>query len=177
MYEGNRLFCGTCKHVSRSMIENGKEKYTKCKNIDHDKIKLYPKIYGGYSESIRNCEICGHYEPKEYIKNPSFKNMEEYIDFMENEWYDTTEYYKSKGISKFKDCKWVSLIIEDIWIEVSLYDWMSNSWICEDTIKYIGLYKIKRDSKGKMKSRKAIDNLPLGERGLINISDIKKREV
>lgn len=162
MYEGNHLFCSSCRFKPEHIVNKGRDEYTSCKAIDHRNIKLYPKIYGGYSESIRLCEICGHYEPETWIKKSSFKNIAEYIEFMDLEWYQTSKHYENKGINKIRHCRHISLIIGNIWLEVPLYDWMNNSWNTSKGIKYIRKYKISRKSNGSMKSKIRIDNLKLG---------------
>lgn len=169
MYEGNHLFCASCKYRSKHMVDGEKMKFTPCKAIDHNNIKLYPKTYGGYSESIRLCEICGYYEPAAWIKNPCFKNIKEYIKFMDLEWYLTSKYYKEQGINKIRHCRYISLLIGDVWLEVSLYDWMNNSWNTVKGIKYIRKFKLNRKSNGKIKSKTRLDNLKLGEFDYYNI--------
>lgn len=165
MYNGCRLTCKMCEFKPKNIL-----KYEPCKAIDHDVIKLYPKTFNGYSGSIDSLEICGYYKPAKWIKNSSFKNMEEYIEFMDNEWYVTSKYYKDKGYNSIKNFQYISFIIKDIWLEVSLYDWMANTWNVDDKIKYIRKYEIKRNIKGEILRKIRIDNLKLGEYDYYSIS-------
>lgn len=158
MYRGNRLTCNMCKFKPKDILNP-----EPCKSLDHNIIKLYPKTFSGYSGSINSLEICGHYKPAKWIKNSSFNNIEEYIDFMDNEWHITSNYYKEKGLSSIRHFRYISLIIQDIWVEVPLYDWMMNTWRIDNRIKYIRMYEIKRNAKGKITKKIRIDSLKLGE--------------
>lgn len=168
MYIGNRLTCKECKHVSRSNIIDGKMIWSPCKMIDHDIIQLYPKVFGGYSESVSHCEICYYYERATWIKNSEFTTIEDYIEFMDD-WYNTPATWINKDINYIRHCQHISLIIGDKWIEVALFDWLNNTWNTNEGIKYIRLYDIVRSPKGTIKRKIRIDSLELGEFGYYRI--------
>lgn len=170
-YKGNRLFCNQCKYYSKEESVDGKLIRKPCKNIDHNIIQLHPYIFGGYEESYRKTDICNYYEPKEYIKNSNYTNIDSYIDFLENDFYDTPEYYKLKGMSTIKHFRTITIRIpaEDLEIQVPLYDWLKGTWKIGNTIKYKSLYKLIKNKKGNYKKRKLIEHMKSNDFGLYDI--------
>ena len=119
-YKGNRLFCSQCKYYSKEEIINGQSTRKSCKNIDHNIIQLRPSIFGGYEESYRLTDICNYYKPKAYIKNSNYTNIDSYIYFLENDFYETPKCYKLKGLSTIRHFRTITLRIlkEDLEIQV-----------------------------------------------------------
>lgn len=169
MYEGNKLNCKSCEFVSNFKIIKGIKKYSACKNIDHDKIKLYRRIFSGYEDSLNSCCICKYYKPKKYIKNSKFKNIEEYIEFLDLELYQTSEYYKIKGLNTLKHFKSIAVIIDNLWIDIPMYDWINDTWKTDNKIKYIRLFEIKINSDGKFIKKIRKDNLEIGSFGFLEL--------
>ena len=74
--EQNKLRCSWCQYHIHEGIG-----YKPCPNLDHDKIQLSPQVFNGYSGAYDSCEICSHYKSAKWIKNPTFTNIEDYIEF------------------------------------------------------------------------------------------------
>lgn len=170
-YKGNRLFCSQCKYYSKEEIINGQSIRKSCKNIDHNIIQLRPSIFGGYEESYRLTDICNYYKPKAYIKNSNYTNIDSYIYFLENDFYETPKCYKLKGLSTIRHFRTITLRIlkEDLEIQVPLYDWLKGTWKIDNKIKYKSIYKLIKNKNGLYKKRKLIDYKEFNEFGWYQI--------
>ena len=170
-YKGNRLFCNQCKYYSKEKSINEKLMRKPCKNIDHNIIQLRPKIFGGYEEAYRLTDICNYYEPKEYIKNSNYTNIDSYIYFLENDFYETPKCYKLKGLSNIKHFITITIRIpsEDLEIQVPLYDWLKGTWKIGNTIKYKSLYKLIKNKNGDYKKRELIECMESNDFGWYDI--------
>ena len=155
MYEC-RITCKWCKYHD---FDKNKVGYSPCKMIDHDLIQLRPKAFGGYSKAFDNNDICYFYEPAEFIKNPSFTNIEEYTKWLSEEWFVNTKSQKRQGFDKIKHFQYVTLRIpsEDIELEIHLYDWLMNTWREGNKIKYKKLSKLIKNKKGKYYKKEVLD--------------------
>lgn len=155
MYEC-RLTCGFCK-----FHKWGGLKWQPCKMIDHNKIQLIPKVFGGYDKSYYFNDICCFYEPAEYIKNPSFTNIEEYVKYLSEEWYEPSKFMKMVGINEVKQFKYVGLRIpsKDLEFHVPLYDWIMNTWKDGNKIKYKEVSKLVKNKKGEYYKKEIIDRI------------------
>lgn len=170
-YKGNRLFCNQCKYYSKEEFIDGKLIRSPCKNIDHNIFQLKPKIFGGYEEAYRLSDICCYYKPKEYIKNSNYTDIYSYIYFLENEFYKTPKFYKSKGITIIKNFKTVTIRIpqEDLEILIPFYDWIIGTWKVDNRIKYKTLYKLIKNKNGIYKKRELIEHKKYNEFGWYDI--------
>ena len=170
-YKGNRLFCSQCKYYSKEEIINGQSTRKSCKNIDHNIIQLRPSIFGGYEESYRLTDICNYYKPKAYIKNSNYTNIDSYIYFLENDFYETPKCYKLKGLFTIRHFRTITLRIlkEDLEIQVPLYDWLKGTWKIDNKIKYKSIYKLIKNKNGLYKKRKLIDHKEFNEFGWYQI--------
>ena len=155
MYEC-RLTCNRCKYHKCEGV-----KYLPCKMIDHDKIQLKPSVFGGYAKSYDFNDICYFYEPAEYIKNPSFTNIEEYVKYLSEEWYEPSNFKKKVGINEVKQFRYVVLRIpsKDLEFHVPLYDWIMNTWKDGNKIKYKEVAKLVKNKKGEYYKREIIDRI------------------
>ena len=172
-YKGNRLFCKQCKFYGREYFDNGELKRHPCKSIDHDILQIRPQIFNGYSGAYDFTEICNHYEPAKYIKNPSFNNMEDYIEWLSKCYHTTSEYYEQEGYIAIKHFHYVTLRIpkDDIEIEIPLYDWNMGTWRKGNKIKYKELWKLIKRKDGKYHKRKLIDRPELKTFGWYEIKE------
>ena len=137
--EQNKLMCSWCQYHIHEGIG-----YKPCPNLDHDKIQLRPKVFGGYDKAYYVCEICSYYKPAKWIKYPSFTNIEDYIEFLDKEFYEPSNYQKKLGISKIKQFGYVSIRIpsEDLEIEVPLIHWLKGTWREGNKIRYKKVSKL-----------------------------------
>lgn len=149
-----RLTCSRCEYHQSDGVG-----YKPCKMIDHDKIQLRPAIYGGYTKAYDWNDICCFYEPAKYIKNPSFTNIKDYVDYLDMEWYEPSKYQKRLGISKVKHYRHVTIRIpsKDLEIEIPLYDWIMNTWRNGSMIKFKRVYKLLKNNKENYYKRELID--------------------
>lgn len=161
-YRGNLITCSSCKYSPQFKIGD-KIEYEGCKNLDHHKLRLYTKIFSGYSGSIHSCHICNKYTPAEWdiSGQNEWTDIDDYIDFMQNEYYR----YGDK-VKCIKTTKTGSVIIciggydcyGEIHYIISLYDWLKGEWLKNDKIKYLYKKKVIRTSKGKPKTTELISN-------------------
>lgn len=149
-YQGNRLFCNECNHCPKSEIINGETKYSLCPNLDHNKVRLYTKIFGGYDQSLRGCNICRYYEPALWnvSSQREYKGVEAYIEYLEKEYYDLYD-IRNSTVGSITICIGGYDCYGEIHYNISLYDWVSGSWFKDNKIKYLRKYKVTRTKGGR----------------------------
>ncbi len=162
-YKGNRLMCNECRYCPKFYYENGKKKYKPCKMIDHNKIRFLASVFNGYA--LEREDICRYYEPAEWgvSGKKEWVGIEEYIKYMDEEYYVTPKFLKEEGKSKIKDIITIPLVVgtqQDRWGDyvyyVSLYDWFTGEAIKGDVIKYKKKFKVIRSKTGKASKRELV---------------------
>lgn len=167
-YTGNRLNCNECKFCPKMNLADDNKKYTSCKLIDHNKIRLYTKLFNGYDGSIRGSDICKYYEPASWnlSSQKEYKGIDIYIEFM-IDWHGTIE--------RLKNIIYVTLCVGGIdcygefQYHVGLYDWLTANFLNDNKLKYISKYKVERTPSGKPKGKVLID-----KNGIDDISQFLK---
>ena len=96
--------------------------------IDHNKIRLYTCLFGGYEYSKRMCPICKYFEPAIWniSAQNSWKGIEPYIEFLEGDVY---RQYILLCVGKY-DC------YGEYQYRVRLLDWLTGEAIQGNKIKY-----------------------------------------
>ena len=156
--EQNKLRCSWCQYHIHEGIG-----YKPCPNLDHDKIQLRPQVFNGYSGAYDSCEICLHYKSAKWIKNPTFTNIEDYIEFLDKEWYEPSNYQKAISISNLKQFRYVSIRIpsEDLEIEVPLIHWLKGTWKEGSKIRYKKISRLIKNKKGEYYKMELIDTVDI----------------
>lgn len=138
-YEGNVLKCKFCKHYSMEKFNTDTQELYRepCKNIDHNVYQIRPNIFNGYEGAYSNGCICKYFEPKSCYRSITYKNIEEYIEFLRDN-SPRYEFYRKKGIDSFKEfeTKTIRIPSQDIEIGVPLLDWIMGTWKNEDIVKF-----------------------------------------
>lgn len=171
MYQGDRITCNDCEYCPKSYIQNNEFKWTPCRNLDHDKLRLYTKLFNGYDGAIETCNICNKYKPAKWnisVQN-EWKGLDKYIEYLDKEYYDTPSFL---NYNKIKDTTSGGITIcigrydcyGEIHYNISLYDWITGEWFKNNQIKYLYKRKVIRTKGGKPKtteiiSKKGIDDL------------------
>lgn len=98
---------------------------------------------------------------RKWIKNPTFTNIEDYIEFLDKEWYEPSNYQKAIGISNLKQFRYVSIRIpsEDLEIEVPLIHWLKGTWRNENKIRYKKISRLIKNKKGEYYKMELIDTV------------------
>lgn len=164
-YEGCRIKCRECKFCPKIYFdENNKMKYKGCKMIDHDSIKLLAGVFSGYEPE--NEDICRYYEPAEWniSGKQSWTGIEDYIEFLDKDYYITPSFLIKEGKSKIRDIITIPLVVGtdiDRWgdyvYHVSLYDWLTGEAVKDSVIKYRRKYEVIRTKNKKAKTKKLIE--------------------
>ena len=148
-YEGNIKHCSECKYCTDFSFIDDKKVYRPCKMIDHNKIRLYTHIFGGYECSKRMCPICKYFEPAiwDLSAQNSWKGIEPYIEFLEGDVY---RQYVLLCVGKY-DC------YGEYQYRVRLLDWLTGEAIQGNKIKYRSKWKVIRYPSGKPKKAELIE--------------------
>ena len=117
--------------------------------IDHNKIRLYTRLFGGYEYSKRICPICKYFEPAIWniSAQNSWKGIEPYIEFLEGDVY---RQYILLCVGKY-DC------YGEYQYRVRLLDWLTGEAIQGNKIKYRSKWKVIRYPSGKPKKAELIE--------------------
>ena len=156
-YNGKRLVCKDCKFCPKTYFDkNNKIKYRACKMLNNNTIK---KLQGFNYCSIEKEDICRHYEPAKWndFSKENWTNIEDYIEFLDKEYYITPSFLKLEGKSKIKDIMTIPLTVEadeEYIYHVSLYDWLTGEAVKNNVIKYKRKYEVKK-TKIKNQYRKS----------------------
>lgn len=159
-YKGKRLACENCKFCPKTCFdENNMIKTKGCKMLNNNSVK---KLKGFNYCSIEKEDICKYYEPSE--KDESIKQnwtgIEDYIEFLDKEYYTTPSFLKLEGKTKIKDIMTIPLIVktdEEYIYHVSLYDWLTGEAIKNNVIKYKRKYEVKKTKNKKSIPKRLID--------------------
>ncbi|BAO05019.1 integrase core domain protein [Clostridium botulinum B str. Osaka05] len=177
-YQGNRIGCNECEYCPKIYIEDNKMKWTSCKNLDHNKLRLYTQIFNGYDGSIRTCNICDKYKPAKWDKSGQneWKGINAYIEYLDKEYYNTPSFL---SYNKIRDTSIGGVTIcigkydcyGEIQYNITLYDWITGSWFKNNQIKYPYKRKVVRTKSGKPKTTEIID-----KKGIDNLENYFKND-
>lgn len=127
----------TCYHVGCGDCEffrvNADREESRCKRIDHKRIRFYVPWFKSYDCGQRSAVMCADFKPAKWHK------------YLYEHWTDPVDYAAMGDINRIKDSKkWVSLrIANDPWVyRISAWDFWNNTFLEEDgSLKWASRWK------------------------------------